>query len=737
MEKQKLQALLEDMSLEEKVGQLVQLIGRFYKEEIKDIVTGPAEELGLPEQYMDLVGSIMSIYGADRLKKLQDERMEKQPHHIPVLFMMDIIHGMKTIFPAPLGQAATFEPELTRQGAEVAAKEASAMGMHVGFSPMSDLVRDPRWGRVVESYGEDPYMLSRFVEAHVKGFQGDDLKEPGRMCACIKHFAGYGGAEAGRDYNTVSVDERSFREYYLKGYQAGIDAGAGMVMTSFNTVNGIPATANYHLMRNILRDEMGFDGPLISDYAAIKETIVHGYSADERDAAKKCMEAGVDIDMMTSVYAKYVGELIESGELEASVLDEAVMRILELKNKMGLFENPYKDADVRKEKELSVCPAHREKARKAVAHSLVLLKNEGVLPVSPDKKVAFIGPYTNEKHLLSTWAFTGDIKECVTVQEAAEEVFGKEKTTYLEGCPMLNPQYSEKQLRRKIEREAYSREMIENMKEEACKKAAEADVVILSLGEYYLLSGEATSRAMLDLPEVQLELLEAVAKVNPNVAVLVFSGRPLDLRKVSKLAGAILEVWLPGTEGGHGIVDVLTGKVNPSGKLPMSFPYCVGQIPVYYNHLSTGRTDYPDCEDHFRSRYIDIPNEPLYPFGYGLSYTKFDISLVQLDKTELSEGETITASVTLKNIGEYGGDETLQLYIQDVTASVARPVKELKGFRKIYLEKGESQEVSFEIKEEMLRFIRADGSTGSEPGLFRVWIGDSSDVDAYKEFWLK
>lgn len=736
MEKRELQAILEDMSLEEKVGQLIQLIGRFYREETKDIVTGPEEEIGLPPKYLDLPGSIMNIYGADRLKKLQTECMEKQPHHIPVLFMMDIIHGMKTIFPVPLGQAATFDPELTRMGAEIAAKESAVMGLHVGFSPMSDLVRDPRWGRVVESYGEDPYMISRFVEAHVKGFQGTNMKEPGKMCACIKHFAGYGGAEAGRDYNTVSIDEHSFREYYLKGYQSGITAGAGMVMTSFNTIDGIPATANYHLMRDILRGEMGFDGVLISDFAAIKETIAHGYSENEKDAAEKCLRAGVDIDMMTSVYAKHAGELIEKGVLQQSILDESVMRILELKNKLGLFENPYKDADAEKEKKFLLCQTHREAARKAAANSLVLLKNEGILPLSLNQKNAFIGPYVNEKHLLSTWAFTGDVNDCVSIREAAEEVFDKRKTNYMEGCPMLDPKYSEKQLRRKINRESYSRRMIEEMIEQACIRATMADTVIMPLGEYYLLSGEATSRGILELPEVQLELLEAVARVNPNIVVLIFSGRPLDLRRVDKLAKAVLEVWLPGTEGGHAIIDVLTGKINPSGKLPVSFPYCVGQIPVYYNHLSTGRKDFSECGDHFRSRYIDIPNEPLYPFGYGLSYTKFEISPVELNNTKLSVGENITASVIVKNVGEYAGAETLQLYIQDVTASVTRPVKELKGFRKIYLEKGESRKVSFEVNEEMLRFVRADGTIGSEPGLFRIWIGNSSEVDAYKEFYL-
>ncbi len=736
MENKDLQALLKDMSLEEKVSQLVQVVGFFYLEEMKDIVTGPMEEVGVPKTCMDMAGSVLNMYGAERLKKLQKQLMEKQPHHIPVLFMMDIIHGMKTIFPAPLAQAATFEPELTKKGAEIAAKEAAASGIHVAFSPMADLVRDARWGRVVESFGEDPYLIFQFVKAQIEGFQGDDMKNSGKLCACVKHFAGYGGAEAGRDYNTVSVDEHSFREYYLKGYQAGIDAGAGMIMTSFNVVDGIPATANRHLLRDILREEMGFQGVLISDFSAIKETITHGYSENEEAAAKNCLEAGVDIDMMTSVYAKNIEKLINEGKLKETFLDESVMRILELKNKLGLFENPYKDADEKKEKELFVCKEHRTQAREAAGKSFVLLKNEGILPMTLDKKAVFIGPYVNEKHLLSTWGFTGDISDCVTVQEAAEEVFDRAKTIYLDGCPMLDPGFGAGQLRQEVEEKEISRENIEKMKKEACEKAAEADVVVMALGEYFQESGEAASRAMLELPQVQLELLEAVAQVNSNIAVLVFGGRPLDLRKVNKLAKAVLEVWLPGTEGGHAIIDVLTGKRNPSGKLPISFPYCVGQVPVYYNHFSTGRPDFAGCTDHFRSRYIDIPNEPLYPFGYGLSYTKFEVSPVELDKKEMTKEDYITASVTVKNAGEQTGTETLQLYLQDVAASVVRPVKELKGFQKITLKKGETRKAVFKINENMLSFLRADGTVGSEPGIFRIWIGNCSDIKEYKEFRL-
>lgn len=730
-----LKQLLKDMSLQEKVDQLVQLMGIFYMDDADGVLTGPARELGLKEDDFWMAGSILGTYGAEQLKEIQKRYMEKQPHHIPMLFMMDVIHGMKTIFPMPLAQGATFEPELSGKCASVAAKESAVSGLHVTFSPMVDLVRDARWGRVMESTGEDPYLNSLFALEQVKGFQGEDLSEPYKVCACIKHFAAYGGVEAGRDYNTVELSDHTLREFYLPSYKAGIDAGVGMVMTSFNTVNGIPASTNKWLMQDILRKEMGFDGVLISDFSAILETIAHGNSADEKDAAKKAIEAGVDIDMMTSVYAANLCKLVEEGEIKESLIDESAWRVLELKNKLGLFENPYKDADPEKEKTIILCEDHRALAREAAGKSLVLLKNEGLLPVDMSKKIAFVGPYTDRKEILSSWAVTGDAADSVTIEEAAKEVFDLSKTTFHAGSPVIGSDVKLVGFQQTASEEI-SEEQKRQMLEEAVEAAREADVVIMPLGEHFLQSGEATSRAMIEIPEVQMELFREVAKVNENIVVVLFNGRPLDLRGVSKTAKSILVAWMPGTEGGHAVVDVLTGKVNPSGKLPISFPYCVGQVPVYYNSYSTGRPNLPGMTERFRSKYIDIPNAPLYPFGYGLSYTKFEISPLTLSSSYMKSEEVITVAVNVKNTGDCKGTQVVQLYLQDVAASVVRPVKELKGFKKVELEPGEEKKVEFAIDEQMLRFLRADGTVGSEPGMFRVWAGDSSQTENVAEFEL-
>lgn len=730
-----LKQLLKDMSLQEKVDQLVQLMGIFYMDDADGVLTGPARELGLKEDDFWMAGSILGTYGAEQLKEIQKRYMEKQPHHIPMLFMMDVIHGMKTIFPMPLAQGATFEPELSGKCASVAAKESAVSGLHVTFSPMVDLVRDARWGRVMESTGEDPYLNSLFAREQVKGFQGEDLREPYKVCACIKHFAAYGGVEAGRDYNTVELSDHTLREFYLPSYKAGIDAGVGMVMTSFNTVNGIPASTNKWLMRDILRKEMGFDGVLISDFSAILETIAHGNSADEKDAAKKAIEAGVDIDMMTSVYAANLCKLVEEGEIEESLIDESAWRVLELKNKLGLFENPYKDADPEKEKTMILCEEHRILAREAAGKSLVLLKNEGLLPVDMSKTIAFVGPYTDRKEILSSWAVTGDAADSVTIEEAAKEVFDLSRTTFHAGSPVIGRDVKLVGFQQ-TSSEEISEEQRGQMLEDAVKAAREADVVIMPLGEHFLQSGEAASRAMIEIPEVQMELFREVAKVNENIVVVLFNGRPLDLREISKTAKSILVAWMPGTEGGHAVVDVLTGKVNPSGKLPISFPYCVGQVPIYYNSYSTGRPNLPGMTERFRSKYIDIPNAPLYAFGYGLSYTKFEISPLTLSSSCMKPEEIITAAVNVKNTGDCKGTQVVQLYIQDVAASVVRPVKELKGFKKVELEPGEEKKVEFAIDEQMLRFLRADGIVGSEPGMFRVWVGDSSLTDDAAEFEL-
>ena len=739
MTDQKLHQLLEDMSLQEKIDQLLQLTADFYGKTDRDVVTGPAAQLGISMGDIDLAGSVLNGTGAKALIQIQDTYMAKHPHHIPLLFMMDVIHGYRTIFPAPIAQGASFDPEMSQKAAAAAAREASAAGIHVVFSPMVDLVRDPRWGRVMESTGEDPYLNSRFAAAQIHGFQGNDMKEEGKVCGCIKHFAGYGGAEAGREYNTVQVSEHAFREYYLPSYEAGIRAGAGMVMTSFNTVNDIPATVNQTLMRKILRDEMGFDGVLISDYSAILETVAHGASADEADAAHKALLAGVDIDMMTGCYAGALAKLVEAGAVPETLIDESVLRILQLKNRLGLFEHPHKDADPEKEARSILCPEHRALAREAAASSCVLLKNDGVLPIRPSQKVAFIGPYIDNYEICSSWAVTGHQEDSVTVRQAAEELLPDAALTFCHGTSLLPRDYvfsgfAEPDRAGEFYADVFSDP--DKALAEAVAAAKQADVVVLCLGEHYLQTGEATSRTELSLPENQMELFRAVKAVNPHVAVVLFGGRPLLLDELSRDAAAMLEAWMPGTEGGHAILDLLTGTKNPSGKLPMTFPRNMGQIPIYYNHFSTGRPLRTNDPQRFVSRYTDAPNTPLFPFGYGLSYTEFSYSDVTLSSDSLTNGTSVTASVQLKNTGACTGTEVVQLYIQDIAASTVRPVRELKGFARITLAPGEEQTVSFRISEAELAFHRADGSYGTEPGAFRVWIGGSSTTENGAEFTL-
>ena len=738
MKQTDLEKLLADMSLKEKVDQMLQLSGAFYLGDENSVLTGPANDMGIGKEDLEMAGSILGAAGADTMKKLQDDYMAKQPHHIPMLFMMDVIHGMKTIFPAPLAQGATFDPELSGECASAAAKEASAAGLHVTFSPMVDLVRDARWGRVVESTGEDPYLNSRFSEAIVKGFQGDDLKTPGKVASCIKHFAGYGGAVAGRDYNTVELSEHTFREFYLPAYKAGIDAGAAMVMTSFNTINGVPASTNKWLMRDILRGEMGFDGVLISDFAAILETVAHRSSKDAADAAKKALEAGVDIDMMTSVYAANLCRLVEEGEVDEHLIDECCLRILELKNKLGLFENPYKDADETKEKEVILCKEHRDLAREAARKSFVLLKNEEkILPLGKEKKIAWVGPYVHSRNLMGAWSFIGDAKDVTNLEEAVKAQADTTNMSFHAGSPMLGSDIRLEGFGEAMEQSTTPEEE-EAMLLEAVNAAKEADVVVLAIGEDRLQSGEATSNANIRIPEIQQRLLERVSKVNENVVVVLFNGRPLDLRDVVSKAKAVLEVWMPGTEGANAIADVVFGAYAPSGKLTMSFPYSVGQVPVHYNEYSTGRPHVPGKDkDRFRSKYLDIPNAPLFPFGYGLGYTSFAISDVKLDKAELGMEDEIKASVTVKNTGDTKGTETVQLYIHDVAASVVRPVKELKDFCKVTLQPGEETEVIFKITEEELRFLTENERVESENGAFEVFIGSDSTTENKAEFVLK
>ena len=720
MEESKLRKLLESMSLREKVGQLVQLPPRFGDD---GIMTGPAAQSGMTPEDLRLIGSCLSLVDAAKIKALQVEFMENHPHHIPLLFMADIIHGCRTAFPVPLAQGCTFDPELVEACAETAAREAAASGVHVTFSPMADLARDARWGRVVESTGEDPYLNACMAAAMVRGYQGKDFRERGRVASCLKHFAAYGAAESGRDYNTVELSMRTLLDDQLPAYRAAVDAGCALVMTSFNTLDRIPSAANRWLIRELLRKQMGFDGTVISDWNAVEELLAHGIAADHAEAAEKAIRAGLDIDMASPCYAKNLEQLVLDGKVPAELVDEACWRVLKLKNDLGLFENPLKDLSVEDEAALQVCEAHRLLAREAAERSFVLLKNEdGALPLSKNEKTAFIGPFLECRSMIGPWALFSREEDTVTILDALKQYDAVFETA--PGCPMLDPGVSLPAFTGPVLSDDLD---AEKALKEAVDLARRADRVVLTLGEHRDYSGEAASRGVICLPESHLALLREVSKVNGNTVVVLFCGRPLDLREVSKYAKAVLVVWHPGTEGGPAILRTLYGESTPSGKLAMCFPYALGQLPIYYNALSTGRPVRGGSGPaRFGSRYLDQPNDPLYPFGFGLSYTDFELSGLTLDTRELAPDGQLRASATLTNTGSRPGTETVQLYLRDVAASVARPVMELKGFRKVTLAPGESREVSFTVSEPMLRFHDVDMRFRSEPGEFELMIGRDS-----------
>ena len=723
-----LEALLKDMTLEEKIGQTVQMPGAVLVD--GGLITGPDSRFTLTDEERALCGSILGTAGAEVLADLQKDMIEKQPHHIPMLFMADVINGFQTIFPIPLAQGCTFRPELSEEAARIAAREAAASGLHVTFSPMVDLVRDARWGRVMESTGEDPYLNSCFAGAIVRGYQGDDLKEPGRLAACLKHFAGYGAPEGGREYENVELSERTFREDYLPAYQAAVDAGCRMAMTSFNTLNRIPSSGNKWLLRHVLREEMGFDGVLISDYAAVEEMVMHGIAQDPEEAARLAITAGVDIDMVSSAYVKHLADLIRAGKVEESLLDEAVMRILILKNDLGLFENPFKDGDAETARKVILCEEHRKSARELACESFVLLKNEGLLPLLPErKKVAFIGPYVENPTIYGAWSFPADETGIMTIRKGVEQKSVEKGTgsfpyevRFEKGTFVLDEAVELKD----GSVSGYDRVKAEKMAADALEAAAWADTVVLCLGEHRQQTGEGGSRDVLRIADCQMELLRSIAAVNPNVVTVLFSGRPIEMEEIAKLSGAVMMAWMPGTEGGSAVADVLFGDVSPQGRLAMCIPRKASQAPVYYNRFSTGRPDPTGESKGFISGYSDDSTLPLFPFGYGLSYTEFAWSDVKMSGQVLKAGEKLTVSVTVSNTGKRAGTETVQLYIRDVKGSVVRPVRSLKGFCKVTLEPGEKEEVSFEITEEMLRFFTIDMTYRSEPGDFEVFVGADS-----------
>lgn len=714
------QHLLANMTLPEKISQLVQLAGPFFKGSTeKGHITGPMAEMPITENHIVNAGSVLGASGAAEVRSIQQKHLEQNRLGIPLLFMADIIHGYKTIFPVPLAIGCSWDLELAKRSAEIAAREASVSGIHVTFAPMVDLVRDPRWGRVMESTGEDSYLNSAFGRAFVEGFQGTDLtNNPQSVAACVKHFAAYGAAEGGRDYNTVDMSERQLRESYLPAYKAALDAGCEMVMTAFNTVDGVPATGNKELMRDLLREEWGFDGVIISDWGSVKELIPHGVAENEKEAALKALTAGVDIEMMTECYVQHLESLVEEGLIKMELIDEAVLRILKLKKKLGLFENPFRGADPELEKEIVGHADHRLIAKELAAKSAVLLKNnQHTLPLDKQAKVALIGPFAQSSDLLGPWSALGNREEVVTLQHAFEQTLPSGKFSIAEGSSI--DQVTKEQITQSLE------------------AAADADVVVMALGESSNMSGEACSRTNIQLPAAQIELLQAVTALNKPVVTILFNGRPLDLTNVLSHSDAVVEAWFPGSEGGNALVDLLYGTINPSGKLSMSFPSNVGQVPVYYNHFNTGRPKgAPDAQVHYVSQYLDAPNKPLFPFGFGLSYTRFIYKDLKLSSVHLSPESSIKATISVSNSGDVSGEEIVQLYIRDIAGETVRPVKELKDFTRVELAPGETKEISFTITEKQLRYHHKDLSFKSDPGSFELFIGSSSEHTYSKPFTL-
>ena len=705
-----LQALLAQMTLDEKIGQLVQTNGIMFLKDDTEL-TGPAAELKIDLDYRKNIGSLLNFKNAGNAIEIQTKYMQQNRNKIPMLFAMDVIHGCRTIYPIPLALGASFDPELVEECSAMAAKEAAADGIHLTFSPMVDLSRDARWGRVMEGFGEDAYYTGVMASAQIRGYKGKGLSSNESIAACAKHFAAYGAGEGGRDYNTADMSEYALREYFLPAYKACVDAGVDMIMPSFNSVSGIPSTANKHLLCDILRDEWGFDGIVNSDYAAVKELVTHGVAKDYKECARLAFAAQCDIDMISPCYAGYLKELIEEGVFTEEELDRSVMRVLKLKQELGLFDDPYHGADPARVEALELCDEHRKIVRRAAEESVVLLKNDGVLPFSKEiKKIALIGPYADSHDILSWWKARGNKERSVTVAEGIKNLLPDANVSVLSACGMAYNDNDDSTL------------------EEAVEIAKNADIAIICVGEYYRYSGEANSRTDITLSPAQRKLVREISSAQPNSAVLLFGGRPLVLTEENECAHAILNMYLPGHEGGNAAARLLFGEVSPSGKVSMSFPRSVGQCPIYYNRTQTNRPprkEYLDVPSphNFTSAYLDCGTSPLFTFGYGLSYASFRYDSMTLDKTQLTKDGKITVSVTLTNISNVGAKEVVQLYTHDLVASMVRPIQEFKAFKKIYLAPNETKTVEFEIAEPMLRFWNYNNEFLSEAGEFTVSVG--------------
>jgi len=690
-------ALLARMTLAEKLGQLQQLDGEangnFRPEHLEMVRKG-------------LLGSTLNVRGAARTNQLQRLAMEESRLKIPMLFGFDVIHGYRTVFPIPLGEAATWDPAAAEQSAAIAAKEARAAGVHWTFAPMVDIARDARWGRIAEGSGEDPFLGAAMARARVMGFQGTDYSADDKVVACAKHWVAYGAAEAGRDYNTTDVSERTLREVYFPPFKAALDAGVGTFMSAFNDLNGVPTSANPFTLTAVLRQEWKFDGIVVSDYESVKELINHGLAANEKEAAAAGLSAGVDMEMVSRLYNKHAAQLLRERKLTVASIDEAVRRVLRIKFRLGLFEKPY--ADEAREANSIFTSEHVAAARNTAARSVVLLKNHGdVLPLSKSlKSIAVIGPLADsQKDVIGSWTGDGKPEDAVTLLAGIKsKVSSQTKVVYAQGCefPCLSA-------------EGFA---------DAASAARGADFTIVAVGESAEMSGEAASRSSLDLPGKQLELIRAIHSSGSPYAIVLMNGRPLTINELDQNAPAILETWFGGTQAGNAIADVLFGDVNPGGKLPVTFPRAVGQLPLYYNYKSTGRP--PDANNKYTSKYLDVPWTPLYPFGFGLSYTQFKFTNLQLSARQISRDGSLNVSVDVENIGKRAGDEVVQLYIRDVAASVTRPVKELKGFQRITLQAGEKRRIELKLTASQLGFYNRAMKFVVEPGEFKVMVGPNS-----------
>ena len=692
--------LLARMTLQEKVGQLQQL------HSIPDVWRVRDEHRDLIPQ--GLVGSFLNVRGARNINEAQRMAVERSRLKIPLLFGFDVIHGYRTIFPIPLGEASSWDPAAAERSSQIAAAEAAATGLKWTFAPMVDIARDPRWGRISEGSGEDPYLGAVMARARVRGFQGDDPSAADRVLACAKHWVAYGAAEGGRDYNSVDLSEQTLRTIYFPPFRAALEAGAGSVMSSFNTINGVPASANPFTLTQVLRKEWHFDGLVVSDYESVKELLAQGVAVDDADAARQALMAGIDMEMVSRLFGNHLPRLVEQGLVPRLVLDEAVRRVLRIKFRLGLFERPY--ADLAREANVVGAREHRAAAREIAGRSMVLLKNDqGVLPLKPQvRSIALLGPLADDRDApLSHWRGDGRVEDVVTLLAGIQ--------ARAAGRPGMTVAHA-----RGCEIEGGSTDGFA----EAVRLARQAELAIVAVGEASPMSGEAASRSSLDLPGHQLDLVKAVHATGTPTVVVLFNGRPLTIGWVADHVPAILEAWLPGTEGGNAIADVLFGNVNPGAKLPVTFPRVVGQVPLYYNHLNTGRP--PMADNRYTSKYLDVPSEPLFAFGHGLSYTRFQLSNLKLSRRDIPPDGRLAVSVDVQNIGDRPGDEVVQLYIRDLVASVARPVKELAGFERVSLQAGETKTVRFELGPERLGLYNRQLQFVVEPGEFRVTVGTSS-----------